>query len=107
MSNDRYYLRSELFDFVRQFLALARVLPLGRLLALHNLQQVQMLLFQLFLLRQELVETDNRKKELFSFQRTQTDEMFQTQLICFIFYLACLTAWIQALQSLSDSARSS
>jgi hypothetical protein len=52
-----------LFDFVRQFLALARVLPLGRLLALHNLQQVQMLLFQLFLLRQELVETDNRKKK--------------------------------------------
>jgi hypothetical protein len=46
-----------LFDFVGQFLALAGVLPLGRLLALHDLQQVQMLLLQLFLLRQELVET--------------------------------------------------
>jgi hypothetical protein len=97
-----------LFDFVRQFLALARVLPLGRLLALHNLQQVQMLLFQLFLLRQELVETDNRKKKKNFFFSTNTNRRNVSNPIDFlIFYLACLTAWIQALQSLSDSARSS
>jgi hypothetical protein len=97
-----------LFDFVRQFLALARVLPLGRLLALHNLQQVQMLLFQLFLLRQELVETDNLKKKKNFFFSTNTNRRNVSNPIDFlIFYLACLTAWIQALQSLSDSARSS
>jgi hypothetical protein len=96
-----------LFDFIRQFLALARVLPLGRLLALHNLQQVQMLLFQLFLLRQELVETDDRKNNNFFFSTNTNRRNVSNPIDFLIFYLACLTAWIQALQSLSDSARSS
>lgn len=43
-------LRSKFFYFRRQFLALLSVLPLGRFLALNDLQQVQVLLLELLLL---------------------------------------------------------
>lgn len=49
-------LSSELFYFHRQFLALLSVLPLGRFLAFNDLQQVQVLLFELLLLQQQFVE---------------------------------------------------
>ena len=58
------YLRSKLFDFIRQFLTLARVLPFGRFFTLHNLQEMQMFLFQLFLLRQKFVETNFKMTRL-------------------------------------------
>lgn len=49
-------LRSEFFYFRRQFFTLLSVLPLGRFLALDDLQQVQVLLFELLLLQQQFVE---------------------------------------------------
>lgn len=52
------YLRSQLLDLVGQLFALLGVLPLGRLLALDDLQQVQVFLFQLLLLQQQLVEAE-------------------------------------------------
>lgn len=55
------YLGSELFDLVGQLFALTRVLPLGRLLALDDLQQVQVFLFEFLFLRQQLVETVVRR----------------------------------------------
>lgn len=51
------YLSSELFDFIVELLALLRVLPFGRLLALDYLQQVKMFLLQLLFLGQHFVET--------------------------------------------------
>lgn len=61
-SKDASYLRSQLFDLISELLALARVLPFGRLLTFNDLQQVQVLLFQLFLLGEQLVETANEAK---------------------------------------------
>jgi hypothetical protein len=55
------YLSAQLFDFRGKFLALLSVLPLGRLFALDNLEEVQVLLFQLFLLQQKLVEAETRQ----------------------------------------------
>lgn len=48
----------QLFYLRRQFLALLSVLPLGRLLALDDLQQVQVLLLELLLLQQQFVEAE-------------------------------------------------
>jgi hypothetical protein len=98
------YLRSKLFDFIRQFLTLARVLPFGRFFTLHNLQEMQMFLFQLFLLRQKFVETNSSTWR--DYIQTRIIKKYKDDDDCY-FYLACLTAWIQALQSLSDSARNS
>lgn len=54
------YLGAQLFDLVGELLALARVLPFCRLFAFHDLQQVQVLLFELLFLREQLVETAKR-----------------------------------------------
>ncbi len=50
------HLVPELLDLLRELLAVLRVLPLGRLLALHHLQQVQVLLLELLHLQVETVE---------------------------------------------------
>jgi hypothetical protein len=55
----RPYLGAKLLNLRSQFLALLGVLPLGCLLALDNLQQVQMFLFQFLFLEKQLVEAGN------------------------------------------------
>jgi hypothetical protein len=56
------YLGPQLLYFRGELLALLRVLPLGRLFALHDLQEVQVLLLQLLLLQQQLVEAETHKQ---------------------------------------------
>lgn len=60
---DMTNLRSEFFYFRRQFLALLGILPLGRFLALDDLQQVQVLLLELLLLQQQFVEAKINTQE--------------------------------------------
>lgn len=54
--SDSINLRPELSYLRSELLALLSVLPLGRLFALDNLKQMNMLLFQLLLLKQQFVE---------------------------------------------------
>lgn len=50
------YLSTQLLNLRRQLLTLLSILPLRCLLALHDLQEVEVLLLELLLLQQELVE---------------------------------------------------
>ena len=52
----------ELLDLLCELLAVLRVLPLGRLLALDHLQQVEVLLFQLLHQQMQFVEAGRKKK---------------------------------------------
>ena len=57
----RPYLVPELLDLLGELVAVLCVLPLGRLLALHDLEEVKVLLLQFLHLQVKLVEADRER----------------------------------------------